>query len=495
MQHTSFGIVYTIFVFYPLRRKARRHFLPEDIRPYPAESANVRRPESARDLLARRVREVILDARERTRLGSPLHIQRVAVPVTGLEPFNWLGVQDNPIRIFWSGREDSEEVAGIGKADLFSENGDTDYRSVLWRLRSSIAAGEGDIRYYGGMRFDHGTEMDPLWSAFGRYRFYLPRFEVRSGASDAQLVCNLAFPRDFARMDAILTELSEMSFSTPAWTPPPEVRERSDNPDRKAWKRRIGLALAAIERGTLEKIVLARKSTFTFSGRPDAIALLARARKAMPGCFHFAIQPDERMAFVGASPERLYERKHNHVWSEAVAGTRPRGHTREADKRLATELMESDKDRREHEFVRRSIIEGIGPFSASYSVETVPSVMQLSHGQHLQARMQAALRRDVSDADLVLSLHPTPAVGGVPREASLEMIDQLESFDRGWYAGPVGWIGSEGAEFAVAIRSGLIFDNKLALYSGAGIVSGSVWEREWDEIEQKIEGFTSLFQA
>jgi menaquinone-specific isochorismate synthase len=91
------------------------------------------------------------------------------------------------------------------------------------------------------------------------------------------------------------------------------------------------------------------------------------------------------------------------------------------------------------------------------------------------------------------ALHPTPAVGGYPRGEALEEIQALEPFDRGWYAGPVGWIGAGGAEFAVGIRSGLVRGNRLTLFSGAGIVAGSVPESEWAEIEQKIGDFTRMF--
>jgi menaquinone-specific isochorismate synthase len=98
----------------------------------------------------------------------------------------------------------------------------------------------------------------------------------------------------------------------------------------------------------------------------------------------------------------------------------------------------------------------------------------------------------VTAVELLAALHPTPAVGGVPRDAALGAIRAQEPFDRGWYAGPVGWIGADAAEFAVGIRSGLVWPDRLALYSGAGIVEGSVPDREWDEIEQKIADFAAV---
>jgi menaquinone-specific isochorismate synthase len=119
--------------------------------------------------------------------------------------------------------------------------------------------------------------------------------------------------------------------------------------------------------------------------------------------------------------------------------------------------------------------------------------MKLARGRHLRSKVRGTLEDGVTDAALLDAMHPTPAVGGHPRSEALEQIRTLEPFDRGWYAGPVGWIGQEASEFAVGIRSGLVRGRTLALFSGAGIVAGSVPEEEWAEIEQKIGDFTGIF--
>jgi len=120
------------------------------------------------------------------------------------------------------------------------------------------------------------------------------------------------------------------------------------------------------------------------------------------------------------------------------------------------------------------------------------SVRKLTHVQHLYCRFRGTLVDDISDSVLLSKLHPTPAVGGYPREKIQEEIASLEPFDRGWYAGPVGWVGHDAAEFAVAIRSALICGNRVSLYSGAGIVEGSSPENEWDEVENKIGGLIEV---
>jgi Isochorismate synthase len=178
--------------------------------------------------------------------------------------------------------------------------------------------------------------------------------------------------------------------------------------------------------------------------------------------------------------------------SEAVAGTRGRGDTPEADAALRDELMDSPKERREHAFVQEAIRDELDRLCTSVEAPEAPSDLALAQGRHLHARLTGTLRSGTSTLDLLDALHPTPAVGGVPTDAALGAIRTQEPFDRGWYAGPVGWIGADAAEFAVAIRSGLVRDDRLALFSGAGIVDGSEPEREWDEIEQKIGDFASI---
>ncbi len=239
-------------------------------------------------------------------------------------------------------------------------------------------------------------------------------------------------------------------------------------------------------------MVLARKATFSFQHAPDPVVLLKQLQAATPNCFHYLFQPDPGHTFVGATPERLFRREGRTVWSEAVAGTRPRGTTALADEQLRDELLHSEKDQREHAYVRDSILAALAPSCADLRIDAAASEMMLAQGRHLVSEVQGVLHEGVDTLDLLLDLHPTPAVGGFPREDALEAIRRLEPFDRGWYAGPVGWVGKDAAEFAVALRCGLIRDRQLSLFSGAGIVRGSIPASEWDEIEYKTMDFVRV---
>jgi menaquinone-specific isochorismate synthase len=265
--------------------------------------------------------------------------------------------------------------------------------------------------------------------------------------------------------------------------------QRSNIPDRDGWQRNVETALARFAGGEMQKIVLARKAIVSFDDTLIPLRLLRKLRSATPQAFHFCIQIDTHRGFIGASPERLYRRQGRGIHSEALAGTRRRGRSLSEDEQFRHELLTSPKERSEHQFVIDTVSQQLAGMCQAIETSRGTRVLQLEQVQHLHCQIFGVLADDVTDADLIATLHPTPAVGGLPRDEALRTIAALEPFDRGWYAAPVGWIGVDSAEFSVAIRSGLIDGSDLALFSGAGIVPGSVPEQEWQEIENKLGNF------
>ena len=462
------------------------------------------------DVLADRVQTVLEDASPEAE-----RIARVSVPVgSDVDPIQWIRAQEAADVVYWSSRTpgastsgrasgpDREAVAlaAVGSADVItSTRTPLDYERLRRRLRDRFAAADGPIRYVGGLRFDapqpaSARRPDDLWRPFGTCRFVLPRFELVGRAGERELACNLVLPRDAARAGALRDRIRALTFPSPS-TPNgalPRPSRRTDRPDREGWTRMIRWALSAIDDGRLDKVVFARRVSLALDSGADPLRVLRHLKATTPGCFHFALRPPSGPAFIGASPERLFRRDGARVLSEAVAGTRERGDTEEADAALREELLTSAKERREHAFVQRAIERALSTVCDSVEGAERPSELALARGRHLHAPIEGTLRADASTVDLLEALHPTPAVGGVPTDAALGAIREQEPFDRGWYAGPVGWIGPEAAEFAVAIRSGLLGPSSLSLFSGAGIVDGSVPDREWAEIEQKIGDFAAV---
>jgi menaquinone-specific isochorismate synthase len=448
----------------------------------------------ARWQLADRVGRALSDARLESLTDPGERIVRLAVPAGRVDPFRWLSEQRMFPKVYWSGREDRAGVAAVGIADL-RETGVSEGPGSLSKLLASLPdSDDSGVRYYGGGRFDPLGQPDEEWAAFGAYRFVLPRFELHAGETETILVCNLVLPRDTDDASKIIQEIEDLSLpegASGALLPTPVLRV--DNPDLQGWRENVVRALAAFSEGRLGKVVLARRAEFGFCVDLDPTLLLESLKAATPCCFHFYAEPESGTAFLGASPERLFRRDGRSVETEAVAGTRPRGVSLTEDEGLREDLLHSAKDLSEHTYVSQGIRDALEPLCEELEIEDRVSEMMLARGRHLRSKVRGTLEDGVTDAALLDAMHPTPAVGGHPRNEALEQIHALEPFDRGWYAGPVGWIGAEGSEFAVGIRSGLVRGSTLALFSGAGIVAGSVPDEEWAEIEQKIGDFTGMF--
>jgi menaquinone-specific isochorismate synthase len=248
-----------------------------------------------------------------------------------------------------------------------------------------------------------------------------------------------------------------------------------------------------IEKKEIKKLVLARRTTFTCSTLLDPFEVLERLNSFSQRTTCFAFVQSKNRGFIGVSPEKLFERHHRLIFSEAVAGTRARGINLEEDLQLEQELKQSPKENREFHFVKNYIQSTLSPFCSSLNERTPETVIKTKNVQHLYQGFEGILHTHITDIDLICSLHPSPAVGGFPVKKALTFIKEKESFDRGWYAAPIGWSSQEKAEFAVGIRSALIDGNQLHVFAGTGIVEGSQPEKEWEELEMKISSFKNLF--
>jgi menaquinone-specific isochorismate synthase len=248
---------------------------------------------------------------------------------------------------------------------------------------------------------------------------------------------------------------------------------------QQGYRAALDRALALVERGELRKLVLAVRQELRLDGHLDPLGLLRHLRRSQPGSCRFLWQQSPREALLGASPERLLTVRQGQLRSDALAGTAPLSG--------AADLLRSSKDRLEHELVVDAITAVLQQMGLQPRRPRHPRLARHGGLVHLHTPITAALAAQPPLA-LAAALHPTPAVAGLPRREAMAWLRNLEPFERGHYAAPIGWIDSAGdTDLRVAIRSGILRGDRLELTAGAGLVRGSRPERELQEVGLKLE--------
>lgn len=427
--------------------------------------------------------------------------------------------------------------AAPGVSDLRSGPGAYGRRAALDRLAEGASGLWGELegvdplalRLYGGVAFDPGASeggpgtADSTWSDFGAASFVLPRVGYVAEAESACLYAVLdgtgvlATPSWRRRLQSLADELyagrrltdgadgSEDAVRTADVDPEspalPEVLRSFDQPGTDEWLRRVEELRGEVSDGRLKKVVAARTVELALE-RPFAIADLARIaerlRRHMPTCTCFAFLRGDAI-FFGATPELLVRRRGRRIEAQALAGSIASDASPDKRRELERRLLDSAKDRLEHDLVVRYLVERLDRSCGAAAAESLPGVRVLKNVLHLETPIQAALAATAKSPhvlDLVRALHPTPAVAGSPTARALQAIRRSEDRDRGWYAGPVGWFDGHGdGEFSLALRSCLAAGRKGLLYSGAGIVADSDPDCELAETNLKLDAILGAWRG
>lgn len=383
-------------------------------------------------------------------------------------------------------------VVGFGERHVISAEGERRFADV--RAASDALFTRLDVldevphvarpRLLGGFSFDVGRPLGP-YAPLREARFVLPRFTYVVDGASAWLSASVSAEDD---EDALREELARIwSALVGEATRGVDGRARDvRHADYEGFAASVGAALRAIDEGTMRKVVLARTSEVALDAEASAQAVLARLGARYPSCTRFALSFEEG-TFVGATPERLVAREGDVVTSEALAGSCARG-----DERA---LLASMKNREEHAFVVEAILGALAPLCQDVKAGDRPELRTLHDVVHLRTPITGRTR-SAHVLDLVEALHPTPAVGGVPRAEALAFIRAHEPTPRGYYAGPFGFFDARGeGAFVVALRSGLLSRAHATLHAGAGIVRGSSARSEWDETALKMGALLGALQG
>lgn len=416
---------------------------------------------------------------------------RLEIEIEDLDLISWLRVQNYNEKVYWQNRERTYITAGVGVAHLLKVKRLADCHFANHRLPA-------DMRFYGGMRFNVDSAVGVPWQNFGEIAFFVPQFEICRKNTKTFFVVNIIVREEMAHAslyESLVEELNSLDFALPP-TPGFEdfYTERVNVPNFEEWQTQFAEIQRQFSTEEIQKIVLSRRSTLKFSKYVDGFCLLQHLTSTQENTYNFYLQWHKDSAFIGATPERLYHRRQHRIFSEAVAGTRRRGKDLATDRELGDDLLSSAKDIREHQLVVENIQQVFRKVCRSYNCSPTPVLLQLKNLQHLYTAFEGVLDESVGDGDILSLLHPTAAVCGLPKQKNIREIDKLENFDRGWFAGPIGWFEKDCAEFAVAIRSCVVQKNTLYLFAGAGIVKNSCVEKEWNEIEDKMKNFDCIFR-
>ncbi|HEX3542119.1 MAG TPA: isochorismate synthase [Acidimicrobiales bacterium] len=274
-----------------------------------------------------------------------------------------------------------------------------------------------------------------------------------------------------------------LSDALPPYEPPDSFSLVSPR-SHADWAALIAATVAALRQGELDKVVLAREVIVTANREFLPADILRRLDTLYPSCMVFSTG-----TFLGASPELLVSRQGRRVRSHPLAGTVARSGDPTADAALTGRMLGSAKEREEHRLVVAEVAAALGPVCRALDVPEGPGIVALRNVSHLGTLIEGELEGDdVTALDLVARLHPTPAVAGTPTDAAVAYLTAVEGFDRGCYAGPVGWMDRQGdGEWAVAVRSAEVRGNTARLFAGVGVVPDSEPAAELAETQLKLQ--------
>jgi menaquinone-specific isochorismate synthase len=252
----------------------------------------------------------------------------------------------------------------------------------------------------------------------------------------------------------------------------------------------VDAAIAAIADHDIHKVVLARDLVGQLPEGADLRRVLTYLALGYPDNVTYAVD-----GLVGSSPETLVQVDHGTVTARVLAGTIGRGTNPDDDLGLSVTLATSTKDLDEHQFAIASVMGALRKHCSVLATSEQPFTLKLPNVWHLASDVEGTLDDGSTALDLVAALHPTAAVAGNPTDAALALIQQLEPFDRGRYAGPVGWVDANGdGEWAIALRCAQVSSTgRVTAYAGAGIVRDSQAAAELAETKMKFRPIAEAF--
>ncbi|GAA0293399.1 menaquinone-specific isochorismate synthase [Gracilibacillus halotolerans] len=438
-------------------------------------------------------------ARERAKTNNASAFVSITEPIDKVNPVHFFqaGKWLDKSRIFWSVPDRSLYYVGIGEAVSYQESINAYQKlkhhwkqlieqAMIFNDDSAITVGP---KMFGGFPFDTNEQTSDLWKQFNGSEFRVPTYLLTIENGEAFLTINLfiSAQSDVREIAQKLQRDRELLLSPVSMQKRTNSVLLSHEVDPEAWKELVAQTRTAIEDGYAEKIVIARELQIEFETSVELGYVLNHLLEVQNNSYVFLWEKNGT-SFIGATPERLVWVKNQQLLSACLAGTAPRGRTTEEDRKIGEELLYDDKNREEHQYVVDMIKGALNGLADDVEIPQTPVLYPLKNLQHLYTPVEAMLRETITILDVAEKLHPTPALCGQPTERAMSFIRENELLERGWYGAPIGWFDHHfNGEFAVAIRSGLVKDNKASLFAGCGVVRGSDPEVEYEETKIKFQ--------
>jgi menaquinone-specific isochorismate synthase len=408
--------------------------------------------------------------------------------------------QANDINFYFENQAKGEAIAAIDTVTKLEIDGKERFNQaehfIKSCLKNIINFGNNQLTFAGPhffcyfSFFDYNSQIDyPFPSA----TVFLPRWQISVKNKRCILVNNIIIKAStnveniLQNLQDKIVQIQSLEYTSTNLEQLPTKFSKQSVTNAQDFKRAVGSAVEKIRSSHLSKIVLANALDVKSNHNFNLFKSLNNLRQIHPNCYIFSTSNGKGQNFIGASPERLISIHNQELISDALAGSAPRGKTPAEDAANANRLLNSIKERHEHSLVIDFITQRLTQLGLLPQV-LAPRLRQLSNIQHLWTPITATVPANVHPLKIVSQLHPTPAVAGATRDFACAEIRRYESFERGLYAAPLGWVDARGnCEFIVGIRSALIDGDRARLYAGAGIVAGSDPEKEFAEVQLKLQ--------
>lgn len=360
-------------------------------------------------------------------------------------------------------------------------------------LNEYSADGIGPMMF-GGFSFDPLKNKTELWSNFSDSLFHIPQFMLSVIDGQVYITTNIVCTQyeQVSILDKVIEARNEILSSTKpaAPYPLPKIQEKIEiHPDY--WKDTVTKIVQDLKNGELKKVVLARELRLVFDQEVKVEGVLQRLLGEQRESFVFAFE-SQGDCFVGASPERLVKKNGSNLYTACLAGSIGRGEALAEDDLLGETLLNDQKNLIEHQYVVEMIREAMSEVCEEVILPDKPQLLKLRDIQHIYTPVNGRIKNNQSLLSIVERLHPTPALGGLPKNTAIVKIRENEELDRGFYAAPLGWLDYHGnGEFAVSIRSALMQGKEASLFAGCGVVADSDSESEYRETGIKFRPMLS----